>query len=466
MTSPVTHAEASSVELSPSSSVDVAPEFIAPTREQSEEQFTPSSSETAERESGVGEPHGGCIEPLSPNPFVEIEDPHGVLRKFYQELDAIESGERDEVLRIGHWSDSTLASDDMSSFIRRRLQTRFGDGGHGYVMPQDDIPHYVHRDVRTRSGGRWQNVPLVGSKTSDGRYGLGGWASIGLKGAWAMVGTSGAGSEVGQHASRFFLYYRKSPRGAPLKVERDGVVIAEVDTFSEDEVDAHLVLDFPDGPQRIVTRVEGNPGARLYGMALERKGPAIIYDSFGILGVKARRFERINRVHWAESLKARPHALFIIQIGGNDLQAWHRVKTSTYKRQFKQVIDLFQQARPEAACLIMSPHDHGSRTHGGVIKSYRGQAGIVAAQREVALDAGCAWFSMFEATGGLDSVAQMFRDKEIAADLRHLRRRGAKRLGHLFVDALERGLERWRRARPCKREIPVSASPSVSEESG
>ena len=395
---------------------------------------------------------------LAAPPTATIEDPHGVMTSFYAQMSETLLETPGAITRIGHWSDSTLASDGVSSFARRRLQSRYGDAGHGFVLPVRSITHYAHRDVQRWSGGRWLNIPLVGGKTRDGRYGLGGWVSIGRKGAWAAVGTAGRRSPVGHNMSKLHLYYLAAPHFGSFTVRLDGEPFTTVSTAAEERHDAMTTLTVPDGPHRLSLRVSTAARVRLFGVALEREGPGFVYDSFGILGALARRFSRVDRPHWKAHLGFRAHDLMMIQYGGNSIQDGG-LNYTRYRSQFRALVRLFRDARPEAACLVLSPHDHGRRRGRGVIDTDPKLHKLLPLQREVALEEGCAWFSVFDAMGGEGSMGRYHRTRKAYADLRHLRFRGAKAIAHHIVDAFEQGFNDYLERLSC----PAAIERSVQE---
>ena len=66
---------------------------------------------------------------------VPVEDRTGhALDAFFTRLGRTDRREPGAVTRILHYGDSTVASDYISGTARRRLQARFGDAGHGFIL--------------------------------------------------------------------------------------------------------------------------------------------------------------------------------------------------------------------------------------------------------------------------------------------------------------------------------------------
>ena len=110
-----------------------------------------------------------------------IEDPSGsALRHFYDQLDRLVEGESVQV-RVAHYGDSTIAADDVTQTLRRNLQKRFGDSGHGYLLPaRGDLP-YGHRDVYRKSLS-WKITTITSGIRKDGMFGYGGMIARGTRG--------------------------------------------------------------------------------------------------------------------------------------------------------------------------------------------------------------------------------------------------------------------------------------------
>jgi hypothetical protein len=98
------------------------------------------------------------------------------------------------------------------------------------------------------------------------------------------------------------------------------------------------------------------------------------------------------------------------------------------------------------ACLVMAPLDHGERK-GNRILTRPIVPRMVAAQRNVALAQGCAFFDTYAAMGGDGSIGRWRRVKPPLAnsDLAHLTRRGHEVIGDLLYRALIEGYVEYRK---------------------
>ena len=87
-------------------------------------------------------------------PHQPIDDGGGAtMCRFYRALDDLERGGERRRVRVLHYGDSILTTDELSGRARRVLQRRFGDAGHGFVLLGKPWRWYHHIDSRTSADG-------------------------------------------------------------------------------------------------------------------------------------------------------------------------------------------------------------------------------------------------------------------------------------------------------------------------
>jgi hypothetical protein len=96
-------------------------------------------------------------------PHEAIEDPSKSLCRFYRDLKTLDdrrADNPDKKVRILHYGDSILTTDELSGRVRRTLQRRFGDGGHGFVLLGKPWRWYHHLDIDHGANRKWTPRPL------------------------------------------------------------------------------------------------------------------------------------------------------------------------------------------------------------------------------------------------------------------------------------------------------------------
>lgn len=388
-------------------------------------------------EAGIEEPdqpapHGQLVDPSEYEGIeVEIEHPEA-LAPFFAALARTARDEAGALTRISHYGDSSIATDLITHTMRRRLQARFGDGGHGFILIARGTMPYAHRDVAHRGEG-WELEQLVMNQDRDGFYGFGGVSFRPDGPAYSIVGTTDSGP-VGGRVSRFIVFYRRFETAGSFRVQVDQGEGRDVDTRGP-EGDAVEIIEVPDGPHRLEIHAGGT--VQLYGVALERDGPAVVYDSIGLVGARARRLLFYDERHIAEQMRLRDPDLLILGFGGNEADD-PPSRLPSYEPEFRQVIQRMRAGRRDMACLVFAPLDQARRDSRGGVSTIETVPRIIAAQRSAAAAEGCAFYDTYEAMGGEGSMLAWSRARPRLAltDYRHATPAGYEVIANMFYKAL------------------------------
>jgi lysophospholipase L1-like esterase len=373
-----------------------------------------------------------------------IEDPTGhALDAFYMHLAKTAKKEDHAVTRILHYGDSLITSDYISGTMRRKMQARFGDAGHGFILSANPWEWYFHNDVAHSASAGWNANRITGPLSADGMYGLGAVTFHGAGGAWATFGTAKTG-DYGKKVSRFDLYYMEKPDGADVEVKVTGKPAEKFSTRGPTKVSRIKSIEVPDGENELTVRSWGNGDARLFGVALERDVPGVVYDALGAMGARVRLFEAMNDAHWAEQMALRKPALIVLQFGTNESEDGV-LNVEAYGKSLGHVIESLKHAAPDASILVASPLDRAERSENGDLKSKPLMLKLVTTQEKIALEHGVAFWNTFEAMGGTGSMPRWVKaTPQLASwDLTHPTPAGAEAIGDLFFKALTTGYEAY-----------------------
>jgi lysophospholipase L1-like esterase len=185
--------------------------------------------------------------------------------------------------------------------------------------------------------------------------------------------------------------------------------------------------------------VSGNP--RLFGVALERNEPGIVYDALGANGARAELLATVNGPHLGEQMALRKPALVVLQYGTNESEA--PGLPQSYERTLGSLVSMVKAAAPNASILIAAPLDRAETAEGGGLRTKPIIKKLVAAQRNVAKESGVAFWNTFEAMGGEGSMAKWMKTGLGGGDLTHPTPQGAEVIGDLFSKSLTTGFEAW-----------------------
>lgn len=377
-------------------------------------------------------------------PIPIVDEAHRGLDPFYRALERTISREPGAITRIVHFGDSIITSDFVSGTLRRKLQARFGDAGHGFMLLANPWPAYFHNDVSRFASAGWSVSRIVGPRAADGLYGLGGVTFTAPPGSRARAGTAKDG-KYGRSVARFVLAYLERPGGGKLRLLVDGAEREVLDTSGPAPKVAYRELLVPDGEHELeVVTIAGS--TRAFGVVMEREGPGVVLDAIGVQGARVRFLDEQDDAHWAEQLRWRRPALLVYQFGANESGDGFVYPMADYNRTLQNVLRQGREAVPDAGCLVIGAMDRVEK-RGESLTTLPVIPALVEEQRHGAAAVGCAFFDTYTAMGGSGSMATWVGRGLGQADLTHPTGAGSEVLASWIERALLDGLERWRAAR-------------------
>jgi lysophospholipase L1-like esterase len=409
--------------------------------------------------------------PGVPTPLVDPD--YRGMDAFYRALHRTTQGEG--LARAAHYGDSTIAADGITSTVRARLQDRFGDGGPGYLSAGMDPRWNMRHDVTIKRTGDWETVSLL-LGGGGGRYGYGGIVSTAAADAYLTITSPKGADGKPTPMHRFELWYQAGAERGAWWASLDGKGVGQGSALAEGTGDHHLPVDVPEGYTRAAfgasaaaaggaTGGEAPPGGvTFYGAVMETKGPGVVWDALGVVGVGSRSFTQHNKKHLASQVAQRRPDLVVVMLGGNELglPVLGQGSGAAYIPYYQETVRRLRAGAPDSACLLITPLDQATR-EGGTPTTKPNLPRLVAAQRKAAATEGCAFWSGYEAMGGSGAIVRWGAMKPTLAwtDLVHLSTNGQKIIGDLLADAIEHGYDGWMAAGGLTRTPPPPPGPPV-----
>jgi lysophospholipase L1-like esterase len=351
-------------------------------------------------------------------------------------------------LRISFWGDSHVAAEVLPERLRSRLQTRWGDGGPGFVLLGQPWPTYRHGQVATGASKGWRAERLWGRYTRlrprprDDLFGVAGISvhsrrqkrtAISAARTWILPRRRGA-------LARIDLYYLRQPGGGTVEVLADGRRLERLSTAEKKKSPTRARIELPAGTRRVELSAKGGE-VRLFGADLVRRRAGVVVDSFGINGGQASAILRWNERLLAEHLDQLAPDLVILAYGSNEVDA-RGLTRRTFARAFDAVLRRVRKAAPAASCLVVGPPDQARHRERTGWRSPARLDYIVAEQRRLALRRGCAFWDQ-RAAMGEGSVFAWVRKGLAHGDHLHMTARGYRQVGDALYQAL---VDAWKRA--------------------
>jgi len=368
---------------------------------------------------------------------VPIHDPGGhALDRLHRALRRAERGRG--TARLLFYGASHTSSDQYTGYLRRRLQERFGDGGHGFVLPVRPFSYYGQRDVRITQGGPWRTLRVRGRDAPKDAYGLAGFAVETTGRAWGSVEplrARGRGSRV----RRFEVYYLRQPGGGHLELRVDGARVRRLSTRGR-RAPAYERLELEEGFHRFEVRTAGDGPVRIFGVVMERAAPGVVVEPLGVPGARVRDQLPWDEAVQREHLRRRDPDLVVLAYGTNE-SGNLRIHLEAYEHHLRTVVGRIRSAVPRASCLLVGPSEWPVEDGEGGWAPRPTTAPIIELQRRVAAELGCGFFDLVAFLGGPGSMHRWVTHTPPMAleDHVHYTEAGHRRLAEVLEAALLRG---------------------------
>ena len=199
-----------------------------------------------------------------------------------------------------------------------------------------------------------------------------------------------------------------------------------------------------DSTQRLTYNFSGiTPNTYLYGMALESRH-GVILDNFSMRGSAGFTIAQIPLATLQDFARLRPYDLIVLHFGLNVAsEKSHAANYQSYIKHMQKAIEHLRMAYPQASVLVVSMPDRDQRTDAG-IRTMKGVEALVAYQQILASNCQVAYFNLFEAMGGRESMKGLVEKGLANKDYTHLSFGGGRKIARYLYDALMAGYNDYR----------------------
>lgn len=365
--------------------------------------------------SARAEAHEGVYIKIANGADLPVENAAALI-PFFELLYRHQKGEIPGPVRILHYGDSHTAADEWTGDLRAHFQEKFGDGGSGYSFAGRPWNGYRREDVRTGSTRGWHTDGLVG-RAGDGIYGLGG-VSMSTRSPNEAVYLLADGQQ-------FELFYLQQPGGGSLQIYDNGVPIEQISTDGEEQPGYYHYETTP-GSHKLEAETLDHAPVRLFGWTAENT-TGVTYETLGINGAQASIVLDWNEPVLKSNIERRNPSLIVLAYGTNEAGR-KDLTIDSYKEMFKGLIARIREAAPAATIFVIGPPDRYLHTRKGWLEMDKVDL-IIEAQRQAAVESGCAFWDLRAKMGGKGSMQQWVTAGMAQYDHVHFTLPGYKMLG-------------------------------------
>ena len=367
-----------------------------------------------------------------------------VLFPFFREL--VELPEKKKLIRIMHYGDSQIEGDRVTSYIRNQFQSRFGGIGIGLFPVLAVNPSSISYVYNVSDN--WQRFsPQIPTHTSDesNKYGvLINYARIERSGGlfrknkdfdgWIRLERSNIAYRLAQRFSQCRIFYGFNKSSMMVEVEQNKSVLdAEIVPQSDKLKILRWTFDNPLKDFTIHFKGESSPD--VYGISLDGdQGVAV--DNIPLRGSAGLEFTKSDISFLKNFYKVLNVKLLILQFGVNVVPNV-RSDYDYYRKSFYQQLVSIHNGNPQIPIIVMGVSDVSQNGENG-LESCPNIEKIRDAQKAASFDAGCAFWDVFEAMGGRNSMPSwVYANPPLAQkDFTHFSPIGAKIIGEMFYSSL------------------------------
>lgn len=278
-----------------------------------------------------------------PIPILNYGDPKAAA--LWQAFQQVESGVRQEPLRIMQLGDSHTGGDYFTGQLRQRLQNQYGNAGIGWLTP-GYITNQRSHQVLLRGGNGWKLSDAKQNKHT-GIFPLGGFINTSTGNSILEIKAKEAPA-----AGQWRLGVWQQPRPTPWSLALPSGKLHKLTVQGSNASAWRLSTQELSAANVNGLKLLAPAGGQLGGVVLDRMVPGITLDALGNNGSVANVINRWNSTSLREQLQWRNPQLIILAYGTNEAFSQDLVP-ETYEAELRQAIRNLRAAAPEAAILLL-----------------------------------------------------------------------------------------------------------------
>jgi len=355
-----------------------------------------------------------------------------------------------------HYGDSQIEGDRMTSYIRNVLQTRFGGNGPGLIPA---VQFVRSLSINQAVSENWKRYTIFGKKDTTikhKRYGVlgsfgkflpasGNLQDTTITEAWLTISKSHLGYAKTRSYEFCKMFYGYNNQPVLVKMEIDDKTINSDILWPGTTLKTNS-WRFATTPESFTIRFKGKESPEVYGISLEGRN-GVVVDNIAMRGSAGTVFSKMDRQLLRQMYDSLHVKLLIMQFGGNVMPYIKSdKKSSDYGRWFESQLRKIKSMIPGVCIIVIGPSDMSVKEQGEYV-TYPYLESVRDAMKQAAFNTGSAFWDMYEAMGGKNSMpAWVEHDPPLAAtDYTHFSQSGIKKIARWFTEALMSDYDKYKK---------------------
>lgn len=374
------------------------------------------------------------------------DDDSTILWTFFEKLDNIDQLGK---VRIIHYGDSQIEGDRITSFLRYKLQNKFGGKGYGlntvgklyaqFSMIQENSNNWErytsYMNINEKVKHQKYGVMMAFSRFTPVRDSLEPISDNKTK-AWIEFTESNISYSNTREFKQVSLYYGNTITETSVTISINDSVVLEDKLI----IDTGLnVLSYKANNyiNNIKFEFESCESPDFYGVSFEDEN-GIIMDNIGLRGASGTIFNNIDSQQLTEMYNILGVDLFILQFGGNVMPYLETEEQAVnHAKYFYHHMLLLKQMVPNAQIIVIGPSDMATKIKARYV-TYPLLEKLIEELKDASFKAGGVYWDMYAAMGGKNSMkAWVSAEPPLAStDHTHFTPTGAQVIANMFYNAL------------------------------
>ena len=350
--------------------------------------------------------------------------------------------------RIIHYGDSQLEGDRITGYLRNRLQKMYGGSGPGFI-PIKQAYHQISASV-THSE-TWERNAIFnprqkrfkhrkyGAFLSSSRFTPIMYDSIQIDStqptkASITIGKSNITYRKFRSFKNIGLHYGNCQNPIQIKVYNNDVLIQE-DSLITDGNYHNYKIKLAETPKKLTIELTGKVSADFFGLTLDGS-TGIQIDNVAMRGASGTLFTKNDAVDFGKMVKELNPKIMILQFGGNTVPyIKDSIAVNKYIKRLHSQVKWLRKRNSNMNLLFIGPTDLATSVNGKMI-TYKLLPYLNLQLKEFCMKNNLAYWDMFHAMGGENSIPIWVKEKLVGGDYIHFTPKGTKYISELFFTSL------------------------------